>query len=69
MSERDDVEREIEENQRRVRDEQDVGLDENVVEGPGNNEGILDDLGDGLLGDGDDSRDGDDRRRRDDTIA
>lgn len=68
MSDRD-VEREIEENQRRVRDEQDVGLDENVVEGQGNDEGLLDDLGGTLFGDDDDSRDRNDERRKDDTGA
>jgi hypothetical protein len=65
MSDRD-VEREIQENQRRVRDEQDVGLDEDVVEGQENNGSFLDDLG-GILGNDDDSREGDDQRRKDDS--
>ncbi len=68
MSDRD-VQREIEENERRVRDEQDVGLDEDVVEGQENNEGFLDDLGGGILGNDDDSRERDDQRRKDNTGA
>ncbi len=66
MSDRD-VQREIEENERRVRDEQDVGLDEDVVEGQ-ENAGFLDDLG-GVLGNDDDSRERDDQRRGNDTGA
>lgn len=68
MSERDDVQREIEENERRARDEQDVGLEEDVVEGQGGDGTVLDDLDDGLFGD-DDGRNRDDQRRRNDPLA
>lgn len=64
-----DVQGEIEENERRVRDEQDVGLDEDVVEGQENDGGFLDDLGGGILGNDGDSRERDDQRRKDDTGA
>ncbi len=67
MSDRD-VEREIQENERRVRDEQDVGLDENVVEAQENSEGLFDELGN-IFGSDDDSRDNDEPRRKDDTGA
>lgn len=69
MSERDDVQREIEENERRARDEQDVGLEEDVIERPGGDGTVLDDLDDGLFGDDDDARNRDDQRRRSDTLA
>ena len=65
MSDRD-VQREIEENERRVRDEQDVGLDEDVVERQDDG-GFLDDLGGGLLGNDDDSGDRNDQRREGDS--
>lgn len=68
MSDRD-VQREIEENERRVRDEQDVGLEEGVVEGQENDGGFLDDLGGGILGNDDDSGERDDQRRGNDTGA
>lgn len=68
MSDRD-VQREIEENERRVRDEQDVGLDEDVVERQEKDGGFLDDLGGGLLGNDDESRERDDQRRGGDTGA
>lgn len=53
-----DVQREIEENQRRARDEQDVGLEEDILEQDRQegNTTILDDLGDAIFGDKDDSR-------------
>ena len=53
-----DVEREIEENQARVRDTEDIGLDEDVLrERENENDGtILEDLGDAILGKDDHSR-------------
>lgn len=66
MSDRD-VQREIEENERRVRDEQDVGLDEDTVRERDAGGTFLDDLAGGLLGGDDDSEkrevEYDDRRR------
>ena len=53
MSDRD-VQREIEENQRRARDEQDVGLDEDVLRENDDSGGFLDDVLDSIPGIGDD---------------
>jgi hypothetical protein len=53
MSDRD-VEREIEENQRRSRDEQDVGLDEDVLRENDDDGGFLDNALDSIPGIGDD---------------
>lgn len=52
-----DIQREIEENQRRARDEDEVGLEEDVLEQDRqDNTTIIDDLGDAIFGDKDDSR-------------
>jgi hypothetical protein len=58
MTHDDDVQREIEANQRRARDEQDVGLEEDVLNDQDGGDGtILDDLGEAIFGnDEDDSR-------------
>ncbi len=52
-----DIQREIEENQRRARDEDEVGLEEDVLEQDRqDNTTIIDDLGDAIFGDKDDSQ-------------
>jgi len=45
-----DIQREIEENQRRARDEEDVGLEEDVLLDREDGRTILDDIGDAILG-------------------
>jgi len=45
-----DIQREIEENQRRARDEEDVGLEEDVLLDREDGRTILDDIGEALLG-------------------
>lgn len=51
MTHDDDVQREIEANQRRARDEQDVGLEEDVLNDRDAGDGtILDDLGEPIFG-------------------
>lgn len=45
-----DIQREIEENQRRARDEENVGLEEDVLRDREDDGTILDDLGNALLG-------------------
>lgn len=51
-----DVQREIEENERRARDEQDVGVDEDILRQDDGDGSIIDDLGDAILGRDDSSR-------------
>lgn len=53
-----DVEREIEENQARVRDKEDIGLDENVLRQRENERdgSLIDDLGDAIRGKDEESR-------------
>jgi hypothetical protein len=53
MSDRD-VQREIEENQRRARDEQDVGLEEDVLRDNDDGGGFFDNVLDSIPGLGDD---------------
>lgn len=45
-----DIQREMEENQRRARDEEDVGLEEDVLLDREDGRTILDDIGDAILG-------------------